>query len=149
MYKVEKVKSTKSVIKELINLSKIWKRESISYGIRANTRKDFNGKDIYVAYNSRNNIVGYLLCSYFVENKQKPTIPKGSIVCYVDELYVLKGYRSKGIGTLLFKKMCKDIKKRCDYIEVSTSTKDYKKIIHFYEKKLGLNFWSALFFKKI
>lgn len=134
---------------ELIVLSKIWVDEAISYGIVANTKQDFVGKDIYVAYNRKNKIVGYLMCSYFEENKQRPTIPLGSRVCYVDEIYVLKNYRSKGIGSLLFYKMNADIKNKCDYIEVCTSTKNHKKIMHFYEEVLGLNFWSAMFFKKI
>lgn len=148
MYKIEKVVLSKSLMSELINLSKVWKDEAISYGIVENAKEDFVGKDIYVAYNNRNKVIGYLLCSFFKENKQTPTIPKGSKVCYVDELYVLKNYRSKGIGTLIFNKMNDDIKEKCDYIELCTSTKDYHKIIHFYKEKLGLDFWSAMFFKK-
>lgn len=149
MYKIEKVILTKPIMKELINLSNRWKEEAISHGIVTNTKKDFVGKDIYVAYNLKNRIVGYLLCSYFVEEKQTPTIPKGSKTCYVDELYVEKRYRCKGIGKLLFEKMQNDIKDRCEYIELVTSTKDYKRIIHFYEDIIGMNFWSASFFKKL
>lgn len=149
MYRIEKAVLTKSLMSELIALSQIWRDEAISYGIVSNTKKDFVGKDIYVAYNNRNKVIGYLLCSFFIENKQTPTIPKNSEVCYVDELYVLKNYRNKGIGTLLFNKMNDDIKDKCDYIEVCTSTKDYEKIIHFYKDILGLNFWSAMFFTKI
>ena len=149
MYRVEKVVLTKLVMNELINLSKLWKEEAISIGIVPNTKKDFVGKDIYVSYNSKNRIVGYLLCSYFVENNEKPTIPSGSKICYVDELYVMKRYRSKGIGKLLFDKMSQDVKGKCDYIELVTSTKDHDRIFHFYEKNLNMNFWSAMFFKKI
>ena len=104
-YRIEKVKLSKSIMDELIKLSKLWKEEAISIGITPNTKKDFVGKDIYVSYNSNNKIVGYLLCSYFVENKEKPTIPSGSKVCFVDELYVMKRYRNKGIGRMLFNKM--------------------------------------------
>ena len=149
MYRINKISLTKSTMDELIALSDVWRKEAISHGIVTNTKEDFVGKDIYVAYNSRNRIIGYLLCSFFVEKKQAPTIPKGSNVCYVDELYVEKKYRSKGIGKLLFEKMENDIINKCEYIELVTSTKDYKRIIHFYEDVLGMNFWSASFFKKI
>ena len=72
MYRIEKVTLTKSIMNELIDLSKLWKEEAISLGITPNTKKDFVGKDIYVSYNSKNKIIGYLLCSYFIENKEKP-----------------------------------------------------------------------------
>ena len=149
MYRIEKVTLTKSIMNELIDLSKLWKEEAISLGITPNTKKDFVGKDIYVSYNSKNKIIGYLLCSYFIENKEKPTIPSGSNICYVDEIYVMKRYRSKGIGRTLFNRMYQDIKDKCDYIELVTSTKDYKRIFNFYENILDMNFWSAMFFKKV
>ena len=148
-YRIEKVILTKSIMKELIDLSKLWKEEAISFGIVPNTKEDFVGKDIYVSYNSRNKIVGYLLCSYFIENNEKPTIPSGSRVCFVDELYVMKRYRSKGIGKMMFDRMNQDVKERCDYIELVTSTKDHERIFHFYEEILDMDFWSAMFFKKI
>lgn len=149
MYKVEKVILTKSIMEELIELSKAWKDEAISYGIVPNTKQDFVGKDIYVSYNSKNKIIGYLLCSFYVEEKEAPTIPLGSKTCFVDEIYVLKRYRNKGIGTLLFEKMEEDIKDKCEYIKLVTSTKDHNRIIHFYEDILKMNFWSACFFKKV
>ena len=149
MYRIEKVTLTKSIMNELIDLSKLWKEEAISLGITPNTKNDFVGKDIYVSYNSKNKIVGYLLCSYFIENKEKPTIPSRSKVCFVDEVYVMKRYRSKGIGRMLFNEMNKDIKGKCDYIELVTSTKDHKRIFNFYENILDMNFWSAMFFKKV
>ena len=46
MYKVEKVILTKSLMSELIAMSKLWVDEDISYGIVANTKEDFVGKDI-------------------------------------------------------------------------------------------------------
>lgn len=149
IYKIEKVIITNSIMKELIELSKEWKNEAITYGIVANTKQDFVAKDIYVAYNSRNKIIGYLLCSFYDEDNGSSTIPKGSKVCYVDEIYVKKAYRNKGVGTELFNKMNEDIIVKCDYIKLVTSTKDHKKIIHFYEDILKMNFFSACFFKKI
>lgn len=148
-YRIEKVKLTKSIMNELIDLSKVWQKEAISIGITPNTKEDFVGKDIYVAYNTKNKIVGYLLCSYFIQDNEKPTIPSGSKICFVDELYVVKRYRSKGIGRMLFDKMNQDIKDDCNYIELVTSTKDHDRIMHFYEDILDMNFWSAMFYKKV
>lgn len=149
IYRIEKIKLTKAIMEELINLSKLWKEEAISIGITPNTKKDFVGKDIYVSYNSKNKIVGYLLCSFFIQNNEKPTIPKGSKICYIDEIYVMKRYRSKGIGKMLFNELLKDANGNYDYIELVTSTKDYKRIFNFYENIIGMNFWSAMFYKKI
>lgn len=149
MYKIEKLKISKTSLNELIQLSKEWDNEKISWGIVANTKNDFVGKDIYVAYNTKNKIIGYIICHYFVENKQSPTIPRGNKVCYVDEIYVQKRYRCKGIGSKLFKYFENDIKEKCEFIELVTSTKNYGRIINFYEGIIGMNFWSASFFKKI
>ena len=42
----------------------------------------------------------------------------------IDEIYVIPSYRSKGVGKELFKLMENEIKESCDYITLSTSTKD-------------------------
>jgi len=36
-----------------------------------------------------------------------------------------------------------------DYIFLSTATKDWRKIFHFYIEELGMEFWSARLFKKL
>ena len=149
MYRIEKVTLTKDIMKRIIELSEMWVKEGISTGIVKNTKNDFVGKDIYVAYNKKNEIVAYLLSSSFTEKRQGITIPKKAKVCYIDEIYVMKYYRNKGIGTDLYNALYNDVKGKCDFIELSTSTKDTKRILNFYVNKLKMNFWSAMFYTKI
>lgn len=149
MYKIEKIILNNNIMNELIELSRKWRDESISYGIVVNGKDDFVGKDIYVAYNRNNKIVGYLLCSFYTKEKQTAAIPLGSEVCYIDEIYVDKRYRNKKIGQMLYRRMEEDVKDKCSYIELVTSTKDYEKMFNFYEKILDMNFYSACFYKKL
>ena len=38
---------------------------------------------------------------------------------------------------------------KIDYIMLSTATKDYRRILHFYIDELGMDFWYARLFRKI
>ena len=80
-----------------------------------------------------------------------PVLGHGNIerIEQIDEIYVIPSYRSKGVGKELFKLMENEIKESCDYITLSTSTKDYKKILHFYVDELDMNFHSAFLIKDL
>ena len=68
----------------------------------------------------------------------------------LEEIFVKKDYRSKVIGTLMFNALEEIIKKEgMTYITLTTSTKDYKKIMHFYIDELGMTFWHARIFKSL
>lgn len=41
------------------------------------------------------------------------------------------------------------IKGTCDYLTLSTSTKNYKRILHFYVDELDMNFHSAFLIKEM
>lgn len=45
--------------------------------------------------------------------------------------------------------MEKHIKATCEYLTLSTSTKNYKSILHFYFDELGMNFHSAFLIKEM
>ena len=74
---------------------------------------------------------------------------KIKVVGEVEELYVKPEYRSIGIGRRLFQYAEECVKEEADYITLSTATKNYKAILHFYLDELELVFWSARLFKKI
>ncbi len=132
---------------ELIELSKKWQEEECSWGIIANTQEDLR-EPLFVAADGKK-IVGYIFGhSYITENKTS-YIELGSKCFMIDEIYVLPSYRNKGIGKELFKLMEKHVKESCNYLTLSTSTKNYKSILHFYIDELDMNFHSAFLIKEM
>lgn len=143
--KYELRKLDETTIQSLIELSKKWQEENCSHGIVANTKDDLR-EPLYVAIDN-DEIIGYIFGHYYVPENKTSYIEVGSKCFMIDELYVLPEYRSQGIGKELFKKLENEVKDLCDYITLSTSTKDYKKILHFYVDELDMDFHSAYLIK--
>ena len=76
-------------------------------------------------------------------------IPKGTPYFEVEELYVVPERRSCGIGQSLFKYVEDVVKDEAKYMVLSTATKNWKAIFHFYLDELDMQFWNARLFKKI
>ena len=143
---IKEIKLNDENINELIELSKKWVLEDISYGIIEDSIDDLKDKRIFV-YEKDNKIVGCILaheslCKSFNINS---VISDDTEVLVIDSFYVLKEYRNQGIGKMLFNYVEELFNKD---IVLSTSTKDYQKIFNFYINEVGMNFHSALFFKK-
>lgn len=132
-------------IQALIELSKMWQTENCSYGMIVNTEEDLK-QPLCVAVDN-DEIVGYIFGHYHVAESKTSYMDAGSKCFTVDELYVRPEYRSQGIGKELFMRMENAVKGSCAYITLSTSTKDYKKILHFYAEELNMSFISALLVK--
>lgn len=145
--KYEFGKSDKETIRRLIELSKKWQEENCSYGILANTEDDIT-PPLCVAMENEE-IVGYIFGHYYVTKQQTSCIPVGCQCFSVDELYVLPEYRSQGIGRELFARMETDVRSSCAYLTLNTSTKDHRKILHFYVDELDMRFHSAFLFKPV
>lgn len=135
-------------IKAVIALSKEWESEDLTYGYCANDKNDLIGNDLFLAY-LNNEIVGYLFGKCSVFNEAIAPIDKGSKCFEINEIYVKEKYRSQGIGKALFEYTENYHKQNVDYITLSTATKNYKSILHFYIEKMDMSFWSAKLFKKI
>lgn len=145
---IKKCEFNDSNIKAVIKLSQEWERETITYGYSANDKNELAGKDLFIAYFD-DKIVGYLFGKCLVIEKTIVPIDKGTKYFEIDEIYVKAEYRSKGIGQALFEFIENYYKQKVDYITLSTATKNYKSILHFYIEKMDMNFWSAKLFKKI
>lgn len=143
----ESRKLDKNTISELINLSKKWEEENCSWGVIANTKDDLK-EPLFVAI-EEDRIIGYIFGHFQIQENKTSYIEIGSKCFYVDELYVLPEYRKKGIGRKLFKLLEDHVKSDCQYISLSTSTKNYKSILHFYVDELDMNFHSAFLIKKM
>ena len=81
--------------------------------------------------------------------KNSSIMPAGTAVFEVEELYVKPAYRSKGFGRKLFAFMEQAVKEEADCVMLSTATKNWKAILHFYLDELDMDFWSARLFKKL
>ena len=77
-------------------------------------------------------------------------MPDGEKYIGIEEIYVIPSKRCLGIGKELMN-FIKDIirKEGYKYIFLSTSTKDWKKILDFYINKCDMTFFSALLFEKL
>ena len=76
-------------------------------------------------------------------------MPDGTPYFEVEEIYVKPAYRSNGIGSALFSFAEKAVSDEVDWIMLSTATKNWKAVFHFYIDELGMEFWNARLFKKI
>ena len=136
------------LIEELINHSILWEKENITHGIIADSKEDIISKRIFVAIVD-DKIVASALCHKEAARIKNigSVIPDDEDIFEIDTLYVLKEYRSKGIGKALFEY----IEKNCgvDNIVLATATKDFKRIMHFYIDELDMKFHSALLYKKL
>lgn len=145
---IKKCEFNDSNIKAVIKLSQNWEREDLTYGYCANDKNDLIDKDLFIAYFG-DKIIGYLFGKCLVIEEMIVPIGKGTKCFEIDEIYVKAEYRSKGIGQALFEFIENYYKQKVDYITLSTATKNYKSILHFYIEKMDMNFWSAKLFKKI
>jgi len=146
--KIKKCEWNDNNINAIIELSQEWESENLTYGYCANDMNDLIGKELFLAY-LEEEIIGYLFGKCSVFNESIAPIEKGAKCFEIDEIYVKEQYRSQGIGQALFEYAEKYYKQKVDYIILSTATKNYKSILHFYIEKMDMTFWSARLFKKI
>ena len=148
MTKFREVTLTDNIMAELIRLSRDWESEKSCYGYRANERKDIEGNRIFTA-EENGEIIGYLFGHRFKSENMRSIMPEGSDCFEVEELYVIPSRRSTGIGRKLFEVASDAVRSKAEYMVLSTATKNWKAIFHFYLDELGMEFWSARLFKRI
>ncbi len=132
----------------LISLSREWEKENSCYGYRANSKEDIEGNQVFLAEEG-GEVVGYLFGQVFESEKMQSIMPEGTLCFEVEELYVVPLYRSKGIGSALFRYAEEALKDDVRYMVLSTATKNWKAVFHFYLDELDMDFWSARLFKEI
>ena len=139
---------TDDVLERLISLSKDWEAENSCYGYRANERADIEGNRIFLAEED-GETVGYLFGHSFKSENMRSMMPEGTDCFEVEELYVVPAFRSRGIGTALFRHASEAVKEETEYMILSTATRNWRAVFHFYLDELGMEFWSARLFKRI
>ena len=145
---IQETPLTDPVLSRLIALSRDWEAENSCYGYRANQRTDIEGNRIFLA-EENGEVVGYLFGHAFRSENMRSVMPEGSACFEVEELYVVPALRSQGIGKALFQYAAEAVRAEADYIVLSTATKNWRAIFHFYLDELGMEFRSARLIKKI
>ncbi len=139
---------TEDVLAELICLSEEWERENSCHGYRKNERADIVGNRVFLAY-AGERAVGYLFGHAEKSERASSVMPAGARTFEIEELYVRPEHRGKGIGKRLFRFAEAAVGDGADYLTLSTATKNWKAILHFYIDALDMEFWSARLLKRI
>ncbi len=148
MITFQEVTLSHQTLAKLIHLSQDWEAEKSCYGYRANGRDDIEGNRIFTA-EENGEIIGYLFGHRFKSENMRSIMPEGSDCFEVEELYVIPSRRSTGIGRKLFEVASDAVRSEAEYMVLSTATKNWQAIFHFYLDELGMEFWSARLFKRI
>ena len=146
--KIYETELTGHVLEALIAMSVDWEAEKSCYGYRANGKDDIAGNRIFLA-EENGEIIGYLFGNPFTSENMKAVMPEGSRCFEVEELYVVPPKRSQGVGSALFHHVEETVRNEAEYIVLSTATKNWKSIFHFYIDELEMQFWSARLFRKL
>ncbi len=147
MIRIEKAELTDDITDILIKLSNDWENENSCYGYRTNDIGDIEGNDIFLI-RKNDSVAGFLLCHKYMQEKSSPTVPINSACLEIEEIYIVPFERSKGLGKQLLEYAIANYTD-IDYVTLSTATKNYKAILHFYIDEIGFTFWNARLFKKV
>lgn len=147
--RVYEAKLDAALAERLIALSEDWVAENSCYGYRKNTREDLADRRIFLA-EDEDGILGYLFGLTEQTEKSSSILKAGARYFELEELYVIPARRSQGIGKQLFALAEESARAAgLQQIQLSTATKAWKSILHFYLDELEMEFWSARLFKRL
>ncbi len=146
--KIREAALTPELTEALIRLSENWEAEGSCYGYRKNTAADIEGNRVFLL-EGEGELLGYLFGHREKAKNCSSVMAEGTPYFEVEELYVRPEHRSRGCGAALFRFAEEAVRDEADYVMLSTATKNWQAILHFYLEELDLQFWSARLFKKL
>ena len=140
---------TDAVLAKLIAMSEDWENENSCHGYRKNGREDIEPNRIFLAERD-GEIVGYLFGNETKAERTSSVIAANTPYFELEEIYVVPTHRSEGVGRALYQFAEEKLKgEGLEYIMLSTATKNWRSILHFYIDELDMEFWNARLFKKL
>ena len=134
--------------KRLLELSLMWEKEDSCYGYRANIEDDLRDRYILAAYDDE--LIAYIFGKEEIQDKQTSVIDKNMHYFEIEELYVHPLYRSRGIVKQLIERLEEELREKgIEMMLLSTATKNWRAIMHFYIDEIDMNFWSARLYKRL
>lgn len=132
----------------LLKMSANWAAENSCRGYYANDESDLKGNRFFLALDN-DTPVGYLFGKLCHAQKTSTVMPEGTPFFEVEEIYIVPAMRSKGIGGELFRFAENAVQSEADFVLLSTATRNWRAILHFYIDELGMEFWNARLFKPL
>jgi GNAT superfamily N-acetyltransferase len=137
-------------VRGIQQLQENWAKENITHGYRPASvtavRKTV-GRWCYVA-KTGDQIIGFIAGS----PRRSPglaVVPKGHRYLEVGDLYVMRRWRSGGIGRRLLKVLLAEAKRRrIRYVTLYSSTKDAHRVMRFYERA-GFRSWYVQMYRRL
>ena len=146
---IQEMTLCKEIADILISLSTDWEKEDSCHGYRANSLSDLEGRRIFLA-TDEGKVLGYLFGRLETASRTNSIISKATPFFELEELYVRPEASSCGIGKQLLGFLEARLStEEVPYLFLSTATKNWKSILHFYLDELGMEFWNARLFKRL
>jgi len=133
----------------VVELSKKWEDEEITYGLKANSIDDllpYLEQEFWVIIDN-DEIIGYLL-GQVKKNEGYAIFERLEQSFFeIDEIYIEVEHRKRNIGTELINKVLKSLQELgIERTIVSSANKELQKTLGFYEKN-GFKNWTITLFK--
>ena len=147
MFIIRKSTLDEALTLRLMELSALWVAEGCSNGMVANGPEDLK-EPLWIALDGET-VIGYAFGHYYTAEKRSSYILPGSRCFDLDELYVLPERRSEGVGKALYEALREEVRREAEYVTLATSTKDWRRILHFYTEEVGMDFHSAFLIQRV
>jgi len=137
-------------LEEIAQMQQEWAAEQITYGLVAGHAEQIAADLTPYCYvlKDAQQIIGYLMAEVRHDNEYC-VFPKGTSFVEVNDLFIRKDHRSRGLGKTLLSQCENDARQNgIQHMLLSSATKDAEAVRHFYTSN-GFTIWTTQFFKSL